>query len=205
MGNAYRTPGFFTTGSYRNYRVSTVLNDPRFSLFRKPVLRQYLSRLCARACWPFQKPVVESLDEGVPSGIVEPVDFSMRAICLSRASWLVSMFYQRTTRADLDLPRPVEVQVLAEALWEHPSALLTGPSGAGKPALMWRIARALSGGYAQAGCCCCLNTAWRSRDGSCYRSPPSTSRCCAPTTWAAPPWVGWVEMAGEFIDRTLEA
>ena len=88
---------------------------------------------------------VDSLDEAVRVGIVEPVDFSVRAD-LSVADFLSGVdVLPAHIAADLDLPRPVEVQALIAALREHHSALLTGPSGAGKSALMWRTARELAG------------------------------------------------------------
>ena len=88
---------------------------------------------------------VESLDEAVRTGLVEPVDFSVRAD-LTVQDFLAGVdVLPAHVAADLDLPRPREVKALTDALSEQHSALLTGPSGAGKSALMWRTVRSLSG------------------------------------------------------------
>ena len=88
---------------------------------------------------------VDSLDEAVRSGIVEPVDFNVRAE-LSIEEFLTGVdVLPSHIAADLDLPRPTEVHALSDALREDHSALLVGPSGAGKSALLWRVARELSG------------------------------------------------------------
>ena len=88
---------------------------------------------------------VESLDEAVRAGIVEPVDFSVRSD-LSATAFLAGVdVLPAHIAAGLDLPRPVELDALTAALEEQHSALLIGPSGAGKSALMWRTARALAG------------------------------------------------------------
>ena len=88
---------------------------------------------------------VESLDEAVRAGIVEPVDFRVRSD-LSATAFLAGVDVLPThIAADLDLPRPAELVALTAALEEQHSALLIGPSGAGKSALMWRTARELAG------------------------------------------------------------
>ena len=88
---------------------------------------------------------VEGLDEAIRAGIVEPVDFGVRA-ALSAEEFLAGVdVLPSHIAANLDLPRIPEVRALAEALGERHSALLTGPSGAGKSALMWRTAWTLSG------------------------------------------------------------
>ena len=88
---------------------------------------------------------VESLDEAIHAGIVEPVDFSVRSD-LSDTAFLAGVdVLPAHIAAGLDLPRPVELDALTAALEEQHSALLSGPSGAGKSALMWRTARALAG------------------------------------------------------------
>ncbi len=88
---------------------------------------------------------VHSLDEAIRDGIVEPVDFSVQAD-LSTEEFLAGVDVMPThIAADLDLPRLSEVQALTDGLAEQHSVLLTGPSGSGKSALMWRTARELSG------------------------------------------------------------
>lgn len=88
---------------------------------------------------------VHSLDEAIRDGIVEPVDFSVQAD-LSTEEFLAGVDVMPThIAADLDLPRLSEVQALTDGLAEQRSALLAGPSGSGKSALMWRTARELSG------------------------------------------------------------
>ena len=88
---------------------------------------------------------VESLDEAMSAGIVEPVDFTVKAD-LSVEDFLAGVdVLPSHIAADLDLPRPVEAQALTDALSEQHSALVAGPSGAGKSALMWRTAREFAG------------------------------------------------------------
>lgn len=88
---------------------------------------------------------LEGLDEAVRNGIVEAMDFSVKAD-LSVHDFLAGVdVLPSHIAADLDLPRPTEYQALKDALSEEHSALLTGPSGAGKSALLWRTARELSG------------------------------------------------------------
>ena len=88
---------------------------------------------------------VESLHEAVRMGIVEPVDFGAPAN-LTVHEFLAGVDVMPAhVAADLDLPRPREIQALTDALGEQQSALLTGPSGSGKSALMWRAAKTLSG------------------------------------------------------------
>ena len=88
---------------------------------------------------------VESLHEAVRMGIVEPVDFGVRAN-LTVEEFLTGVDVMPAhVAADLDLPRPREIRALTDALGEQQSALLTGPSGSGKSALMWRAAKTLSG------------------------------------------------------------
>ena len=88
---------------------------------------------------------VGSLDEAVRLGIIEPVDFSVRAD-LKIEEFLAGVdVLPAHIAADLDLPRPTEVAALTEGLRERHSALLVGPSGAGKSALLWRVARELAG------------------------------------------------------------
>ncbi len=88
---------------------------------------------------------VDSLDEAVRVGIIEPVDFSVRA-ALSVEDFLAGVdVLPAHIAADLDLPRPNDAQAVISALQSDKSALLTGPSGSGKSTLVWRTARELSG------------------------------------------------------------
>ena len=88
---------------------------------------------------------VDSLDEAVRQGIIEPVDFSVRAD-LTMEEFLSGVdVLPSHISADLDLPRPTEVAALIEALGARASALVVGASGAGKSALLWRVARELAG------------------------------------------------------------
>ncbi len=88
---------------------------------------------------------LESLDETIRAGIVEPVDFSVKAD-LSVEEFLAGVdVLPSHIAADLVLPRPTEEQALTDALSSEHSALLAAPSGAGKSALLWRTARELSG------------------------------------------------------------
>ena len=88
---------------------------------------------------------VKSLEEAIRTGIVEPVDFSVRAD-LSQQDFLAGVdVLPSHIAADLDLPRPIELSAIISALEDQHSAILTGPSGSGKSALLWRTARELAG------------------------------------------------------------
>lgn len=88
---------------------------------------------------------LDGLDEAVSAGIVESIDFGTRAD-LTATEFLAGVdVLPKQIAADLDLPRPAELKALTTALEEQHSALLTGPSGSGKSALLWRTARELSG------------------------------------------------------------
>lgn len=88
---------------------------------------------------------VQSLDEAIRGGIVEPVDFGVRS-GLSLEDFLAGVdVLPSHIAADLDILRPTEIDVISAALGKSRSALLTGPSGSGKSALMWRTARELAG------------------------------------------------------------
>ena len=88
---------------------------------------------------------IDSLDEAVRTGIIDPVDFS-RMTDLSVDDFLRGVdVLPIHIAADLDIPRPAELQALADALQDSNSTLITGPSGAGKSALVWRTARELAG------------------------------------------------------------
>jgi len=85
------------------------------------------------------------LDEAVWAGIVEPVDFHVRAD-LSIQDFLagVDMFPSHIA-AGLDLSRPGELCRVIDAIEAQRAALIVGPSGCGRSALMWRVARELAG------------------------------------------------------------
>ena len=88
---------------------------------------------------------VASLDEAVHQGLIEPVDFSVRSD-MSVEEFLAGVDVMPAhIAAGLDLPRPEEAKAVADALQKHHSALLVGPSGTGKSALLWRVARELAG------------------------------------------------------------
>ena len=88
---------------------------------------------------------VASLDEAVHRGLIEPVDFSVRSDIPVEEFVAGVDVLPAHIAANLDLPRPKETEALADALREHHSALLVGPSGTGKSALLWRVARELAG------------------------------------------------------------
>ena len=88
---------------------------------------------------------INSLDEAVRTGIIEPVDFGV-ATDLSVNHFLGGVdVLPIHIAADLDIPRPAELDALANALRDSNSTLLTAPSGAGKSALMWRTTKELAG------------------------------------------------------------
>ena len=88
---------------------------------------------------------VENLEEAVRAGIVEPVDFGVRSD-LSKEDFLAGVdVLPSHIAADLDIPRPTEIESIATGLRDQRSALLTGPSGSGKSALLWRTVRELAG------------------------------------------------------------
>ncbi len=88
---------------------------------------------------------LKGLDEAVWAGIVEPVDFQMRAD-LSIQDFLAGVdVLPSHVAAGLDIPRPDELRRVIDALEVQRAALIVGPSGCGKSALMWRVARELAG------------------------------------------------------------
>ena len=88
---------------------------------------------------------VQSLDEAIRAGIVEPVEFGVKSD-LSLEQFLAGVdVLPPHIAADLDILRPAEVDAISAALGKSRSALLTGPSGSGKSALLWRTARELAG------------------------------------------------------------
>ena len=146
---------------------------------------------------------VESLDEAIRVGIVEPVDFSVRAD-LSVDDFLAGVdVLPAHIAADLDLPRPSEIEALVVALNEQHSALLTGPSGAGKSALMWRTARELAG-HARPYRLLRLMPEDVSTLGRWIRHQEPSEHfpllLCADNL-GRPRSAGWTELAREFVDR----
>ena len=145
---------------------------------------------------------VESLDEAVRTGIIEPVDFSVRAD-LSATDFLGGVdVLPSHIASDLDLPRPTELDALTAALKERHSALLTGPSGAGKSALVWRTARELAGHVRPYRLLRLLPEDIPVLSRWIRLQEPSTNfplLVCADNL-GRPPTAGWATIAREFID-----
>ena len=146
---------------------------------------------------------VDNLEEAVRAGIVEPVDFSVRAD-MSRTEFLAGVdALPAHVAAGLDLPRPTELNALAAALEQHHSALLTGPSGVGKSALVWRTARELAGYVRPYRLLRLLPEDVPALSRWIRRQEPSKNfplLVCADNL-GRPQTAGWSEIAREFMDR----
>ena len=146
---------------------------------------------------------VDSLDEAVREGIVEAVDFSVRAD-LSRTEFLAGVDVLPThVAAGLDLPRHTDLNALTVALEEHHSALLTGPSGTGKSALVWRTARELAGYVRPYRLLRLLpeDVPALSRWIRCQEPSKNYPLLVCADNLGRPQTSGWLEIAREFIDR----
>ena len=146
---------------------------------------------------------VDGLDEAVHAGIIEAVDFSVRAD-LSQTEFLAGVDVLPThIGAGLDLPRPTELNAITEALQEHHSALLTGPSGTGKSALVWRTARKLAGHVRPYRLLRLLpeDVPALSRWIRCQEPSKSFPLLICADNLGRPHTAGWSEIAREFIDR----
>ena len=146
---------------------------------------------------------VGSLDEAIRVGIVEPVDFSVRAN-LSVEDFLAGVdALPAHVAADLDLPRPADAQAVIAALQDDKSALLTGPSGSGKSTLVWRTARELSGRVRPYRLLRLLPDDVSILSRWIRLQEPSDNfplLLCADNL-GRPDSVGWATLASEFIDR----
>ncbi len=89
---------------------------------------------------------VENLEEAVAAGVCEPLDF------LAPSPQDAGGFFQGVSvlpshiAAGLDVLRPQESQAVLDGLAERGQAVISGPSGSGKSALLWRCARLIEAG-----------------------------------------------------------
>ena len=146
---------------------------------------------------------VGSLDEAVRVGIVEPVDFSVRAD-LPVEDFLAGVDVLPVhIAADLDMPRHDDAQAVIAALQDGKSALLTGPSGSGKSTLVWRTAREMSGRVRPYRLLRLLPNDVSILSRWIRLQEPSDNfplLLCADNL-GRPDSVGWAALASEFIDR----
>ena len=146
---------------------------------------------------------VGSLDEAVRVGIVEPVDFSVRAD-LPVEDFLAGVDVLPVhIAADLDMPRHDDSQAVIAALQDGKSALLTGPSGSGKSTLVWRTAREMSGRVRPYRLLRLLPNDVSILSRWIRLQEPSDNfplLLCADNL-GRPDSVGWAALASEFIDR----
>lgn len=85
------------------------------------------------------------LDAAVRAGIVEPLDFTLPEE-LSPERFLAGVdVHPGHVAGNLDLPRPRELAQIYEGLRGDRYALIVGPSGSGKSALLWRAAHDVEG------------------------------------------------------------
>lgn len=84
---------------------------------------------------------LELLEEAQRKGLVEFIDFTVKADT-DEVRFLKGVDVEPAhVAAGLDVPRPRELNQIAEALRRERYALIVGPSGSGKSALVWRTAR----------------------------------------------------------------
>ena len=87
----------------------------------------------------------EALQEPVRRGLIGTLDFSM-PLDLAPEQFLLGVDVRPGhIAAGLDLLRPAEMQAVFAALERGAGAVLRGPSGSGKSALLWRCAYELTG------------------------------------------------------------
>ncbi len=89
---------------------------------------------------------VDSLEEAIAAGVCEPLDFLARCPQDARGFYEGVSVMPNHIAAGLDVVRPVESRAVLSALYERGQVVISGPSGSGKSALLWRCARLIEAG-----------------------------------------------------------
>ncbi|WP_460528397.1 hypothetical protein [Flindersiella endophytica] len=89
---------------------------------------------------------VSSLEEAVRHGVCEPADYTTPSPVGAAAFFDGVAVAPTHIAAGLDVVRPEETNAILEGLADRRHAVIAGPSGSGKSALLWRAARLLGRG-----------------------------------------------------------
>lgn len=89
---------------------------------------------------------VASLEEAVRAGVCEPVDFVHPSAHDAQKFYAGVRVSPGHIAAGLDVVRPLEVSQVVNGLSDRGHVVITGPSGSGKSALLWRAAKLLESG-----------------------------------------------------------
>ncbi|MFF7590307.1 hypothetical protein ACFZCK_22720 [Kitasatospora purpeofusca] len=89
---------------------------------------------------------VDSLEEAVAAGVCEPLDFLAPSPQDARGFFEGISVLPSHIAAGLDVLRPQESQQVLDGLSARGQAIISGPSGSGKSALLWRCARLIEAG-----------------------------------------------------------
>jgi hypothetical protein len=124
--------------------IANVASDQRFRSKSNAIARR-VSDLDAIVRRVLETVDVEHLDVAIRAGIVEPLNFTV-AEAISPDRFLAGVNVNPThIAANLDLPRPRELDAIYSGLRDDRYLLIVGPSGSGKSALVWRAARDVVG------------------------------------------------------------
>lgn len=102
--------------------------------------------LDAMAAHLMQEVSVESLDEALRAGVCAPLNFLIPSREEARIFYAGVSVAPGHIAAGLDVVRPHECRQVLEGLAERGHVVITGPSGSGKSALLWRCARLVEAG-----------------------------------------------------------
>ncbi|MFJ4732527.1 hypothetical protein ACIP6V_09585 [Streptomyces sp. NPDC088770] len=105
-----------------------------------------VSDLDAMAAQLMQEVSVESLEEALRAGVCAPLNFLTPSREDARIFYAGVSVAPGHIAAGLDVVRPHECQQVLEGLAERGHVVITGPSGSGKSALLWRCARLVEAG-----------------------------------------------------------
>ncbi|MET8134118.1 hypothetical protein ABZV24_19540 [Streptomyces sp. NPDC005251] len=105
-----------------------------------------VSDLDAMAAQLMQEVSVESLEEALRAGVCAPLNFLTPSREDARIFYTGISVAPGHIAAELDVVRPHECQQVLEGLAERGHVVITGPSGSGKSALLWRCARLVEAG-----------------------------------------------------------
>lgn len=89
---------------------------------------------------------VDSLEEAVAAGVCEPLDFLAPSPQDARGFYEGVSVLPSHIAAGLDVLRPQECEQVLEGLTARGQVVISGPSGSGKSALLWRCARLIEAG-----------------------------------------------------------
>lgn len=89
---------------------------------------------------------VQTLEEAVRNGVCEPVDYIHEATTTPEQFFRGIDVAPAHIGAGLDVLRPEELELVLSGLADRGHVTITGPSGSGKSALLWRVGRIVGRG-----------------------------------------------------------